>query len=150
MNCSPHTGMIDTPLFAASESVWFSRFECSGQSLYRINDSPTRSMAFDDLTGLYLKESSRSIYCCSIRCAGKSYQICRLNEDEFWEIVKGKRFKVIIDVSTKLIRKDAFDMSLTLADNINKVFTLLDAGMDEELRGRLKKAPCFQFVEIVN
>ncbi len=139
---------MDTPLFAAAESVWFSRIGCPDRHSFRVNDSPSRSFCFEDLSGLYLKVPGRSVYCCSIQCAEKSYQICRLSEEEFWEIVKGKHFKVIVDNSTKRLQESAYDTTMTLADNICRVFSLLDAGREDELCDVLKKSPCYQFVEI--
>ena len=150
MNDTQRAGSMDAPLFAASESVWFSRIGCSDRHSFRVNDSPSRDFCFEDLSGLYLKTPGRSVYCCSIQCADKNYQICRLNEEEFWEIVKGKQFKVIVDNATKRLLESAYDTTLTLADNICRVFSLLDAGREDELRNVLKKAPCYQFVEIQN
>ena len=71
-------------------------------------------------------------------------------EEEFWEIVKGKQFKVIVDNATKRLLESAYDKTLTLADNICRVFSLLDAGKEDELQNVLKKSPCYQFVEIQN
>lgn len=139
---------MDTPLFAASELVRFSRIGCPDQHSFRVNDSPSRVFCFEDLSGLYLKTPGHSIYCCSIQCADKNYQICRLNEAEFWEIVKGKQFKVIVDNATKRLLESAYDTSLTLEENICRVFSLLDAGKEDELLNVLKKSPCYQFVEI--
>ena len=150
MNDTKRTGSMDTPLFAASESVWFSRIGCPDRHSFRVNDSPSRSFRFEDLSGLYLKAPGRSVYCCSIQCTDKSYQICRLSEEEFWEIVKGKHFKVIVDNATKRLLESAYDTTLTLADNICRVFSLLDAGKEDELQNVLKKSPCYQFVEIPN
>lgn len=150
MNCFQRSGMIEVPLFAASETVWFSRVDGSDRLTFRVNDSPARNVDFEDLTGLYLKESSRFVYCCSIQCEGKSYQICRLGSDEFWEIVKGKRFKVVVDTSMKRIQEDAFDSSMSISNKVNLVFALLDTGKNQELKDYLKKSPCYQFVETTN
>lgn len=138
------------PLFAASETVSFSKRDSSGRASFLINDTPSRSISFKDLAGLYLKVASRAVYCCSIKCSDKSYQICRLNENEFWEIVKGKQFKVVVDISTNRLKDEAIDPSMTISDNVNHVFSLLDAGKNDGLNTVMEKSPCYQFVEIKN
>ncbi len=150
MDYTANKDVLAAPLFAASEMVWFSRTNDRGNTSFLINGSKSRYFLFEDLAGLYFKDKSRSVYCCSIHCGKKSYQMCRLSESEFWAIVQGKRFRVIVDLSTNRLKGCDLDMSISLADNINKVFALLDAGRDAKSEYSIEQSPCYQFIEIPN
>lgn len=135
-------------LFAPSENVWFER-ECSGdQYLYVINGTPGRTFTFNALNGLFVKENSRMVYCCSISLKGDNYQICRLTEEDFWLLVKGKRFRVISDNSTLMVKADFAEDKESVLEKTQRVFSLLDTGHEYEARVLVKPAPCYQLVEV--
>ena len=150
MNSTYQYPAFSAPLFAAAETICFSKRDSSGQASFLVNGTPSRSITFRDLAGLYIKGASRSVYCCSIKCLDKSYQICRLSEREFWEIVKGKQFKVIVDASTSRLKDEALDPTMTVSDNISHIFALMDAGENDGVKRIMEKSPCYQFVEIQN
>lgn len=135
-------------LFAPSESVWFER-ECAGnQYLYVINGTPGRTFTFNALNGLFVKDNSRLIYCCSISLKGEDYQICRLTEEDFWLLVKGKRFRVISDNNTFRINADFAEDKESVLEKTLRVFSLLDTGNEYEASVLIKPAPCYQLVEV--
>lgn len=135
-------------LFAPSENVWFER-ECAGnQYLYVINGTPGRTFTFNALNGLFVKDNSRLIYCCSISLKGEDYQICCLSEEDFWLLVKGKHFRVISDNSTLRVNADFTEDKESVLEKTRRVFSLLDTGNENEASGLVKPAPCYQLVEV--
>ena len=135
-------------LFAPSENVWFERETAGNQFVYVINGTPGRTFKFSALNGIFVKDNSHLIYCCSISLKEDHYQICRLTEEDFWCIIKGKHFKVISDNSTSIVNASSAEEKEAMLENTRRLFSLLDAGNEQEASVLVRPAPCYQFVEL--
>lgn len=135
---------IDGALFADSEVVSFNRTGVYGCYTYYVNGSRDRQFPFRELCGVYFKPGSRAVFCCSLNTEGKSYQLFRLGEEEFWKFVDGNSFKVISDYSTRRLQ----DGDGPLKDRIEQVLSLLDSGKEDELENFLSPVPCYQFIAL--
>ena len=133
------------PPFAAAETVCFERRGNDGHYFYVINGTPSRSVDFESLNGIYIKERSRSVYCCSLAMKSGEFQICRLIESDFWGLVEGKTFNVVVDEST---RKVLTDGNLSPKEAVDRLFKGLDSGDETMLEKMTVTSPCYQLVEI--
>lgn len=137
---------IQSP-FGISETVRFDRMNNGGAYFYTINDSPSRVFTYNLLNGLFIKERSTGVYCCSIESKDGLYQLYRLQEEEFWKIVQGKTFLVITDLSTLRINDSFLSQSFPLGQSMDVVFKHMEKGKDD-IGDLVYAAPCYQFVEI--
>lgn len=137
---------IQSP-FGVSEIVRFGRMSNDGAYYYTINDSPSRVITYSLLNGLFIKERSTGVYCCSIESKDGLYQLYRLQEEEFWEVVQGKTFLVVTDLSTLRISDSYLSRSFPLGQSMDEVFEHMEKGEDD-IGDLVYAAPCFQFVEI--
>lgn len=137
---------IQSP-FGVSETVWFDRMNSDGAYYYTINNSPSRIITFDLLNGLFIKERSTGVYCCSIESKDGLYQLYRLQEGEFWKIVQGKTFLVVTDLSTLRISDSYLSRNFPLGHSMDEVFKHMEKGKDD-IGDLVYAAPCYQFVEI--
>lgn len=133
--------------FAPSETIRFCRIEQDGTALYTINESPARAITFSHLNGLFIKNSSTSLYCCSVSSQDTSYQLFRLQEEEFWKIVQGKSFLVITDYSTLRIDDRYLSKGGSLVQSVDELFSQIEKGRKEG-EGLIHSAPCYQFIEV--
>lgn len=138
---------INRVMFADSEIVSFNRIGVEGNYTYCVNGSRDRRFPFEELCGIYFKPGSRAVFCCSLNTnEGQSLQLFRLGEEEFWNCVDGKQFKVITDYSTRKLQHGNEDGCLK--ERIDLVLSLLDSGSDDKLDSILSPVPCYQFIAL--
>ena len=137
---------IQSP-FGVSETVRFDRMSNDGAYYYTINDSPSRVITYSLLNGLFIKERSTGVYCCSIESKDGLYQLYRLQEEEFWKIVQGKTFLVVTDLSTLRISDSYLSQNFPLGQSMDEVFKHMEKGEDD-IGDLVYAAPCYQFAEI--
>ena len=130
-------------IFVPSERVTFKRVEFRNECHYFINETHSRNIKFSQLNGVYIKPNSQSVYCCSISTSDGIYQICRLSESDFWQIVKDREFMVIIDNNTLQINCED---GLAL-DKAQEVFSLIDQGKEMEAN-KIGRASCRERVSL--
>lgn len=138
-------GTIDQAMpFAASETVCFERRGEEGNYFYVINGTAARTISFEHLNGIYIKERSRGVYCCSLAMKSGDYQICRLIEEDFWGLVAGKTFKVVIDESTRRVLPYGLKPP---SEAVDILFHELDSGNGAVLEEMTVSSPCYQLIE---
>lgn len=131
--------------FAASETVCLERRGEEGNYFYIINGTASRTVSFKQLNGIYIKERSRGVYCCSLAMKSGDFQICRLIEEDFWGLVAGKTFNIVVDESTRKILPSGQN---TAKETVELLFNELDSGNEAILSEITVLAPCYQMIEI--
>lgn len=131
--------------FAASETVCFERRGDEGNYFYIINGTASRMVSFKQLNGIYIKERSRGVYCCSLAMKSGDFQICRLIEDDFWGLVAGKTFRVVVDESTRRVLPSGLKPS---SETVDTIFHELDSGNGTVIDEMTVSSPCYQMIEI--
>ena len=133
--------------FGASEIVRFNRISNDGSYAYTINDSPSRVITYNLLNGLYIKERSTGVFCCSIESREGQYQLYRLQEEEFWRIIQGTSFLVVTDLCTLRISDSYLSQSFPLGQSMDEIFNHMEKGY-QDIQSIVYAAPCYQFVEL--
>ena len=68
-----------------------------------------------------------------------------LIEDDFWAMIEGKEFTVVVDESTRKILPSPQETS---KETVDRLFHELDSGNESILDEMTMLSPCFQLIEI--
>lgn len=102
-------------------------------------------ITFQELTRLYVKTFGKSVYCSSILSNGNVFQLFKISEDEFYNLVKDKFFRVYID-------DQVFTLIDYPLDNVcGKLKEILNEDHYDMIRStdhRFEQSSCIQFQEI--
>ena len=120
---------------------------------FRINNCSGWTIWFSQLnTPLYngeFKGDLDGLQFCSIQLRTGLQFPCRLKHWEFWDIVKGKRFKVVGALPCYWPNKENYDVKrMTIIGVYEKVHKAIINGNGNSVRDMLKPARCYDLIEI--
>ena len=120
---------------------------------FQINNSPYWTIWFSQLSGLFYNGDFDGtldlLQGCSIQMKN-SFQIpSRMSSSEFWNVVKGKRFKVVgVTHCYKPNKYNNEVKRMSIFDVYKKVHNALVNGRGYEVRDLLMPAKCYDLIEI--
>ena len=102
-------------------------------------------IGYEDLSRLFIKDFSKTVYCNSIHASGMNHQLHRLSEEEFYNLVNQKEFTAYID-------EDVYTLKNYPASNPGeKIREILNTDVQTpalKQDSRFIRAICMQFEEI--
>ena len=130
--------------------IKFVDFDSSTSTFTGYSDIAVR-FSYSNLSAFFIKDSGRSVYCCSIFVEGTSYQIYQLSPEELWHLIKEKSFRVVVDNDVyQLIGNLSGELTLNTRSLLLSIFKSKESGDDIDTGNLLKLSTCYQFEEVDN
>lgn len=120
---------------------------------FEINNDPNHLVWFSQLNALFIdKDDVEKLYTGSIQLKGTEPRLIRdIFPDDFWNMVKNKKFKVIVD-DNGFIQINEKDERVQRIGQISEVCKFiknkLDAKDYDAIKGMTKESRCYDLVEI--
>ena len=139
---------IDDPPIYSGMIIRFTDYNTNDDSFTAVSEH-TIKFPYSLLNAFFIKEAGRCVYCCTLRVDGISYQIFQLSAEEFWELVKDKSFKVMVDKDVYLLLGTrSTDFSYEIKAKLLSIFKSKDSGEPIRANNLLSASSCYQFEEI--
>lgn len=138
-------GLIDRKLNSGD----IIRFEKgTGEHIYNIVYSHgVIQLEYCELSKLFIKDYGKVLYCNSIYSYGNEYQLYKLDEEDFYRLVKNKEFTVYIDDHVYTMKScPTANQSEEMKNILNGELYNVSLTSDS----RFIKAQCMQFEELIH
>ena len=117
---------------------------------FYLNGDKTRKIWFSQLDGCFLSGKGTGVYSCRLILKnGGGKHITLMSVDQFWNEVRGKRYKITVDYNKyEIDRWHRNCVNRPMAEVANSIFKALDEERYDDVKGMTRSKPLYILREV--